>query len=492
MPVENDIAVILIHGIGDLEPHDVLSSAAKGIRRSRPDIHLSDTEIPSGRTRPVKKGEAYVDTLNLDSEGGRVRLTEFYWAQIPGKIRARHPLRALWQILGTLREFPSMSVGESTSPRFARLATYCGFFQQAMVMLALVLSLIFVADGFRKAPDSCLPNELQTISALAARDLQGTFTPDDTKKLHKALGQLWTDYPLLLVLVCLSLFTTVAWIVLMAGCFVFPVVALAGPRKWHHFGILWRTLTASALLMMLAIWTIFFLAEGALLGVNEIALAYEEQTTTATDFPLAAVIGVLMFVAIGKAGLIAANLLRDVIHYLATDRKGPPLPVQQKIQAELWDVIQRHQEHGRIILIAHSLGTVIVADLLRRHVNAPQHGEALHIDIVTAGSPLRRLIYRFLPNRLPSPVAIFSELTKANAFKLDRWLNVYRILDYVGQRLTTRSDPPGQIIDQPLKPRYCLPFGHANYWQDPRFLNFIAAKVIVPIAEDARYRSTTQ
>ena len=78
MPVENDIAVILIHGIGDLEPHDVLSSAAKGIRRSRPDIHLSDTEIPSGRTRPVKKGEAYVDTLNLDSEGGRVRLTEFY------------------------------------------------------------------------------------------------------------------------------------------------------------------------------------------------------------------------------------------------------------------------------------------------------------------------------------------------------------------------------------------------------------------------------
>ena len=135
------------------------------------------------------------------------------------------------------------------------------------------------------------------------------------------------------------------------------------------------------------------------------------------------------------------------------------------------------------MIVCHSLGTVVVADLLRNQMRTGEQGRTLPIDLVTAGSPMRRLIVRLLPHRLPNPIEVRRELSRG-PLPVARWFNAYRALDFVGMRLVSGDacrDPERGILECPLLPRWHWPWGHSNYWSDPRFTRLVAERVVAPI-----------
>jgi len=86
-----------------------------------------------------------------------------------------------------------------------------------------------------------------------------------------------------------------------------------------------------------------------------------------------------------------------------------------------------------------------------------------------------------------------AELSDDAGVRVDRWFNVYRAFDYVGQALSGTALPrellrarrsPRQvrsgIHEQMLRPWLPWPWGHANYWGDLRFQRFLARDVLGP------------
>ena len=97
---------------------------------------------------------------------------------------------------------------------------------------------------------------------------------------------------------------------------------------------------------------------------------------------------------------------------------------------------------GRLVVVAHSQGTVIAVDALRRPTNVSQ------VDLLTMGSPLSSLYARFFP-------VGFGEFVRDARPKAKSWLNLYRKDDYVGRGL-------GGVNNQQIAGT-----GHEGYWTDP-------------------------
>jgi len=204
-----------------------------------------------------------------------------------------------------------------------------------------------------------------------------------------------------------------------------------------------------------------------------------------------------MFIGLYRQLEVVINLLADVIHYFATDDHGKVKPPQRNIQSALWKLIERcnrDSPSSRIVLVAHSLGTVIVTDLLTMQRSENPDRPDLAIDLVTAGSPLRRLIHRMMPHRMDAPPVVRRTLRAVRGVRVKRWFNCFRAHDIVGKAL---SDPPSglpwrerrfgwgdsaeAISERPLQPGRGLPNGHSNYWSDSRFLEVIGREVIEPL-----------
>jgi len=144
--------------------------------------------------------------------------------------------------------------------------------------------------------------------------------------------------------------------------------------------------------------------------------------------------------------------------------------------------------YDRIVIFAHSQGTMITVDLLRflRVERDPEMGfleTPGRIQLFTMGCPLRQLyglrfphIYDWarhaegarmgtaLPaDRLPDPARLLS---------VSQWVNAYRSGDYVGRNLwRSEKDPdvydPNVVVEDPAKTRreFCIGGGaHIHYW----------------------------
>lgn len=123
--------------------------------------------------------------------------------------------------------------------------------------------------------------------------------------------------------------------------------------------------------------------------------------------------------------------------------------------------------NSRVILSGHSQGSVIVAATMRQ---LPPHVSA-KVDLVTHGSPLRRLYARNFP-------AYFGHASLAGvAESAGSWLNLYRDTDPIGSWIFTPDDagqhPSGRKhVDHRLldPPTLAEPIaGHSDYWADPRY-----------------------
>ncbi|MEO7402379.1 MAG: hypothetical protein ABIU95_01765, partial [Burkholderiales bacterium] len=122
------------------------------------------------------------------------------------------------------------------------------------------------------------------------------------------------------------------------------------------------------------------------------------------------------------------------------------------------------QGYDRVVIVAHSQGTVISAELLRflssDGQHAPQRGDRPRIDgktlpkisLLTLGCPLRQLyaarfptLYRWVLERHGA-----AHGPRADDIGVERWFNAYCSGDYVGRWLWSVATDDDDVIGYPM------------------------------------------
>ena len=204
--------------------------------------------------------------------------------------------------------------------------------------------------------------------------------------------------------------------------------------------------------------------------------------------------GPLQFLVLGfRAFLI---ILIDVINWLRLRplSRNPRARISARYVSMLrhlcaWRDPQNGRGYEAVIIVAHSQGTVVSADILR-FIHAeprmdPQLNEIysgqLPVDFFTMGCPLRQLyslrfpdLYRWVrqdddASTLPQSQPTFGKLGVRS------WVNCYRTGDYVGRQLWTSDAAPSVwnpsnlafrcVMPQGKQTDVCLgPGSHTHYW----------------------------
>lgn len=141
---------------------------------------------------------------------------------------------------------------------------------------------------------------------------------------------------------------------------------------------------------------------------------------------------------------VALDAVLDIDNYFLdpTDGRAPRARIFSRFAA-LLDYV-RVRGYARVVIVAHSQGTVISADLLR-YLQHTQRLRAIAggapLTLITVGSPLRDLygacfplLYRWLGT---APTSFADARPPASELGLVRWVNAYRSGDYVGRSIWT-------------------------------------------------------
>jgi pimeloyl-ACP methyl ester carboxylesterase len=194
------------------------------------------------------------------------------------------------------------------------------------------------------------------------------------------------------------------------------------------------------------------------------------------------------------------DVMLDVDNYMRTTPRDrtPRARIAERYTSLLRYLAAWRDDTGRgyeqVVVVAHSLGTVITVELLRYlrasdDVVQPSPLRALGLErgasgpigvhLVTMGSPLRQLFGRFFPHLYGWTRAdegdAASDKPSAAPLGVSAWVNAYRSGDYVGRQLWRAATAPG-VYDRTAGPppadaegrsEWCIGAGaHTHYWDD--------------------------
>lgn len=217
---------------------------------------------------------------------------------------------------------------------------------------------------------------------------------------------------------------------------------------------------------------------------KRIFLVSETGLTTILAATAAGILLLLTGKQLIKTFRSAVDVLLDIDNYL---RESPRNATPRARIAERFVSLLRHlcewrdadgKPYDHIVIIAHSQGTVISADVLR-YLNAvpdPRlrliNEKGIRLRFFTMGSPLRQVY----SNTFPQLYAwIGGADVDPTSLRLEQWANVYCSGDYVGRnlwiagddRLWIRQRPASVDAEGKVLPRveFCAGAGaHTHYW----------------------------
>lgn len=163
---------------------------------------------------------------------------------------------------------------------------------------------------------------------------------------------------------------------------------------------------------------------------------------------------------------------------------SPPCYTERAIpelQRRMWWL---HDNGGRVMLTAHSQGTVLAAAALVQPDCRPEDDQPA---LITFGSPLCKLYAWGFPGYFDS--TLLGPLEPGGTGQLKDWRNFYYPTDPIGGPVTADLSPTtqDQVDEEFLDPADCYyvygqpspaPQGHSGYWADPRVwdqINRVAA-----------------
>ena len=198
------------------------------------------------------------------------------------------------------------------------------------------------------------------------------------------------------------------------------------------------------------------------------------------------------FETIARVVRPALDVMLDVDNYLRElPRSKLPRAGMLERLVSLLCYIARWQRSGRgydaVVFVAHSQGTVLVADALRFHHavgfagltsarpgDTPSPGVLPPVYLMTMGSPLRQLYERAFPHHFAWAGTSEKPTTGPDCDSLGvrEWTNVFRSGDYVGRALWHSPDDEATyaVLDHPEPDadqcrERCLGEGaHTHYW----------------------------
>ena len=315
----------------------------------------------------------------------------------------------------------------------------------------------------------------------------------------------------------------VSWFVALIA---FTSIYTPNPAKWSgrrlglwmSDGFRWLRIAGSILAVTVLVAVLFGALLDLSMSVRDFVMAHSPRwlATRMTPEWTLDVIDTLTFAVLASAATAGAARLRlealasrarpalgvvlDVDNYLReTPLEGTP---RARIAERFVSLLRHVREKGfdRVVLVTHSQGTVITADLLRfLHYgiskNSPDHGliAADRCRLMTMGSPLRQLyganfphLYGWvnasdpLPDDNHKPLAtmelptIGARTPDPNELRVECWVNLYTSGDYVGRNLWSDDDwndiwdrrEMQAAIEGGRRRERCLGAGtHTHYWE---------------------------
>jgi hypothetical protein len=151
---------------------------------------------------------------------------------------------------------------------------------------------------------------------------------------------------------------------------------------------------------------------------------------------------------------------------------------------------------GRVLLMAHSQGTVLTVAALEQLPSSATPGAAGRVGLVTYGAPLTRLYRRAFPAYFGD--GLFADLYETVGTPTSSWRNFYRRTDLIGGQVFTGPDDRHGDADQCLRdpstkwyvPRDPEPavLGHSGYMADESMYSYVeglAARFLVELGTKA-------
>ncbi len=187
--------------------------------------------------------------------------------------------------------------------------------------------------------------------------------------------------------------------------------------------------------------------------------------------PFAALVAVATPFLLGHRLSNIVHIARDLIdhHYcprietaayffpsIFRTRKARPRRSQiQDRLVTLLDTMVKNKGFDEVIFVAHSQGAVVAYDYLR--MNGPAYPElsGARPYMLSFGSPLGHIYQKYFYEYGTAGPAALSSL----AGRLARWVNLYRVDDYIGSRV----DGSASVA---IENRALLSGGHTDYWRE--------------------------
>jgi hypothetical protein len=459
------VGVVLVHGIGNIKNSEILSSAVLGIKRAFPKAKfepIEDVKVSN------KANEDKVKVCKTSVTGGSISLYEFHWKDVYNRITLASPLQSIFQFCSVLGDATLLCINKRTPV----LNSFVYFFYAYFLISTFLICV---------SPSSLLLNG----------------NPFAKTIYFDGFNTLVSTAPAVIFLAD-SAFLVIVTILLVLG-FVGSTFTSYSFSRVQKF--------ATLMIYLLLFHGSFGYGVASLnkLGALLLSKHYAYHVPYFPDFKLSVnfqYILVLIYGACIWSFIKFTNYLSDVVHYLAPCLKGEERDHQKTIKACLIKTINqiKNENFTDIVLVTHSLGTVIAIDALLSMSKKNFTNSEFNIFLITSGSPLRRLIYQLLPCREGTLKEVATTLSRAGSYTLAKWVNIFRVGDLVGQALTFTyifkvfrpeskfsSDINGITLHEILiTPRFKRPVSHSDYWSDPRFVDIISAHVIVPEVEPSR------
>lgn len=232
------------------------------------------------------------------------------------------------------------------------------------------------------------------------------------------------------------------------------------------------------------------------------------QSVALKVVPVAAIVVPILFVSLSEGIRAGLHILLDVTNHFYRRTERVPWPgkdlvptsdvirefdTQQRLEARFRLVLQElllDKAVTHLTIVAHSQGTMIAVNALNSLLVREllhREGRPLTTYLVTMGSPLTHIYQYYFPFRypplpdppfdpLPDPLPPKYETWLLLPHMVKKWLNVYRLDDFVGTYVAPEDDSYTRIDDEETAWLVNLPVprgGHMGYWRQRAVLDHL-------------------
>lgn len=157
----------------------------------------------------------------------------------------------------------------------------------------------------------------------------------------------------------------------------------------------------------------------------------------------------------------------------------------------------RLQHRPELVIVSHSQGTMVAVEVLNDPEMAWLSGSFSRTALLTMGSPLTYLYQNYFGHLYPS---LNSPTWDHLRSRVDRWVNLFRIDDFVGQRIEfpvhgrSLQVTPMLAVDKDAAIQSCTDHplgcrGHVNYWEDVEAIAVIKQEIFAIQSQSAKRRA---